>query len=132
METIKRPPEVDKELPERPLTDNAAETYNDGRRLSELLRDRTSKPALEPGRSSHSRALEIRALEEHNRTLEAEVRKNYKIHIISEKLVEEVRVSTAQLKEAVLTFRRAHKTIEEDFRNEEEGRQEECLRGHQF
>jgi hypothetical protein len=57
--------------------------------------------------------LEIRALEEHNRTLEAEVRKNYKIHIISEKLVKEVRASTARLKEAVLAFRRAHKIIEE-------------------
>jgi hypothetical protein len=76
--------------------------------------------------------LEIRALEEHNRTLEAEVRKNYKIHIISEKLVKEVRASTARLKEAVLTFGKAHKIIEEDFHKEEEASREKFLGDHQF
>ncbi|KIW09734.1 hypothetical protein PV08_12018 [Exophiala spinifera] len=76
--------------------------------------------------------MEIRALEEYNRHLKAEMRKYYQLQSVSQKLLEEVRTSTKRLKDAVLEFRRAHKDIEENFRQEEDLHEAEFLRSHQF
>lgn len=59
--------------------------------------------------------LEIRAVEKQNEALKMELAKNYRLQIIGEKLVEEVRISTERLRNAVLAFRKEQKSIDTEF-----------------
>lgn len=62
-----------------------------------------------------TRAVEIRTLEEQNQAFKKELVKNYKLQVISEQLVEEVRGATEQLRKAVLKWRNDQKSIEAEF-----------------
>lgn len=101
-------------------------------RFPELQVNRHHLPEIQSCRNDAAASMEIRALEEYNRQLKAQVRKYYKLQTISHKLLEEVRASTKRLKDAVLEFRQAHKHIEESFRREEDLHEAEFLGSHQF
>ncbi len=133
MDETKSPKSTEHDPPQPPNNRSEADKrYGQCYSLPESQVNRYHLPEIQSCQSDGAAAMEIHALEEHNRQLKAEMGKHYRLQRISRKLLEEVRASTKQLKDAVLEFRQAHKYIEESFREEEEFHEEEFLSTHHF
>lgn len=132
MEERKPPSSTEYDLPTPQNTSSEAKRRGQCYRFPELQVNRHRLPEIQSCRNDDAASMEIRALEEYNRQLKAEVRKYYKLQSVSHKLLEEVRASTKLLKDAVLEFRQAHKQIEESFHEEEDFHETEFLKNHQF
>jgi hypothetical protein len=115
MESIESSKSPQKALPDPPSPDSQA-TKRNGCHFPPPRS--TARPRQHDSKSESAfstRAVEIRTLEEQNQAFKKELVKNYKLQVISEQLVEEVRGATEQLRKAVLKWRNDQKSIDAEF-----------------
>lgn len=115
MEHVESPIPPQKVLPDPPTPDSEATKRNGQHFLPSRSTARPLQHDSRPEPTISARALEIRSLEEHNRALQKELVKNYKMQLISDQLVEGVRGATEQLRKAVLKWRNDQKSIDAEF-----------------